>query len=106
MPDQAPLSDPPALPKRSRALRIVLVLLAVFVVLPVLAVFLFSVAILGPPGLDGETDRYRTAIEVVVDDHGQQIRNKVIGECGTFRSSGWNTGGTLARPGVATISVG
>ena len=85
------MSDSPASPRRSRVSRILLGLAVLFVGLPLLAFLVISISFFGVPGLDGETDRYRTAVAIVVDDNGREIRNTVVGECGRFRSSNWNT---------------
>jgi hypothetical protein len=84
------MSDPPATPEPSRVRRILLGL-AVLFGLPLLVVFLISFSFVGVPGLDGVTDRYRTEVQVVVDDNGHEVRNAVLGECGRFRRSNWNT---------------
>ena len=51
----------------------------------VLALFvpgvLFTIKQTGVPGTRGETDRYRISTEIVLDDHGRELRNTVAGEC-------------------------
>lgn len=39
-----------------------------------------------------ETDRYRVATEIVLSDHGRELRNTVAGECVGYHGSNWNTG--------------
>lgn len=79
-----------AAPSRKRTIWLVaagLLVLAVF--LPGL---LFTAKQAGLPGTRGETDRYRTTTEIVLNDHGRELRNSVAGECTGYRGGDWSTG--------------
>jgi len=53
---------------------------------------MFTIRQSGVPGTRGETERYRTATEIVLDDHGREVRNIVAGECVGYRGGNWSTG--------------
>ncbi|TPQ29738.1 hypothetical protein C2U70_28195 [Bradyrhizobium guangdongense] len=46
----------------------------------------------GPGGSHVETDRYRVTTEIVLSDHGRELRNTVAGECVGYHGGNWNTG--------------